>query len=198
MIDNDIDWFANWDGATNMWDRGAEPVNTHIAFLGGRMAGDRYIAPKTGLVSGGIGGIGGYDSETNTARFMLYHCSGPNVNIEEPVQVTIENIGRISNSKVKLRTYVIDDGNANFWPLWWADQTARGLTDADYGWSKYSNHPMDVLQKPEDRQFFMDNLERYKQAAELKYTETEIEVEGGKITLTPALRSNGVVFYEIF
>jgi len=113
------------------------------------------------------------------------------------VRVTIENIGRISGTTVKVTEYIVDDGHANFWPLWWEDQTARGLTDADYDWSKYSNHPMNVLLKPADRQFFLDNKERYAQAAELKCTETEVEVVNGKLTLAPTLQHHGVVFYEI-
>ena len=56
---------------------------------------------------------------------------------------------------------------------------------------------MSGLLKPADRQFFLDNLDRYKQAAELKYTETEVAVEGGAITLTPTIQHHGVVFYEI-
>ena len=202
MIDHDIDWFANWDGATNMWDDGAEPVSTHVAFLGGLMQGDRYIKPGVrGILMhwcNRVGGVGGYDSDTGTARFMLYNFNAnPDRKTAEPVRVTIGNIGRISDTKVTVREYAIDDSHANFWPLWWADQTARGLTDADYDWSKYSNHPMNVLLKPADRQFFLDNLPRYKQAAELKYTETEVTVENGAITLTPTIQHHGVVFYEI-
>jgi len=202
MIENGIDWFANWDGATNMWDDGAEPVSTHVAFLGGRMQHDRYISPTVRGIPmhwrNQVGGVGGYDSETNTARFMLYNFNpSPDRKTAEPVRVTIENIGRISGTKVTVREYVIDDDNANFWPLWWADQTARGLTDADYDWSKYSNHPIHVLLNHADRQFFLDNLPRYRQAAELKFTETEVAVVNGAITLTPTIQHHGVVFYEI-
>jgi len=201
MIDHDIDWFANWDGATNLWDDGAEPVSTHIARLGGSMERDRYIQPKArGFARrwrGQVDGIGGYDSATNTARFMVYNFHpDPDAKTAEPVRVTIANLGRIGGT-VNVKEYVIDDGHANFWPLWWADQTARGLTDDDYDWSKYSNHPLNVLLRDEDKQFFRDNLPRYEQAAALKYTETVMAVEGGKITLTPTLQRHGVVFYEI-
>ena len=58
-----------------------------------------------------------------------------------------------------------------------------------------TTNPMSVLLNEADRQFFMDNLERYRQAAALEYTETEVAVEGGGITLTPTLRHHGVVFY---
>jgi len=202
MIDNDIDWFANWDGATDMWNMGAEPVSTHIAFLGYRMHADRHIRPKTWGIpmhwKSKVDGVGGYDSVTNTARFMVYNFHpDPDTKTAEPVRVTIRGLGAISDTTVTVREYVIDDGHANFWPLWWQDQLDRGLTDADYGWSKYSNHPLSVLQNPADQQFFRDNLARYREAAELKYTETEVAVEGGKITLTPTLQHHGVVFYEI-
>jgi hypothetical protein len=199
MIDSDIDWFANWDGATNMWGRGAEPVSTHVAYLGGRMKNDRYIRPVVWGVPANrrsqVDGVGGYDSETKTARLMVYgYNTDPDATGAEKVRVTVKHIG---GTKATVREYVIDDGNANFWPLWWEDQAARGLTDDDYGWSKYSNHPMYVLQNEEDRQFFLDNLARYQQAAALEYTEREVPVEGGRITLTPTLRCHGVVFYEI-
>ena len=202
MIDNDIDWFANWDGATNMWGDGVEPVSTHVALLGGGMAGDRYIKPGVCGIPmhwrSQVNGIGGYDAAANTARFMVYNFHpDPDTKTTEPVRVTIENIGRISGSKVLVKEYVIDDGHANFWPLWWRDQAGRGLTDADYDWSKYSNHPLNVLLNPADRQFFQDNRARYEQAAELKCTETEVPVKDGKIIFTPTLQHHGVVFYEI-
>jgi len=202
MIDEDIDWFANWDGATNMWNDGVEPVSTHIAYLGGSMMSDRYVKPRAWGIPmhwrSRVNGVGGYDSATNTARFMVYNFHpNPDTKTAEPVRVTIKNLGQISDTKVTVREYIIDDGHANFWPLWWADQTERGLTDADYDWSKYSNHPMNVLLNPADRQFFRDNRDRYAQAAELKYTERQVPVVGGKITLTPTLQHHGVVFYEI-
>jgi len=202
MIDNNIDWFANWDGATNMWNDGVEPVSTHVALLGGSMAGDCYIKPKAWGIPmhwrSQVNGVGGYDSGTNTARFMIYNFHpDPDTKTAEPVRVTVKGLGAVSNATVIVREYVIDDDHANFWPLWWADQCARGLTDADYDWSKYSNHPMNVLLNPADKQFFRDNRERYAQAAALKYTETEVPVERGKITLTPTLQHHGVVFYEI-
>ena len=202
MIDNDIDWFANWDGATNLWDSGVEPVSTHIAFLGGSMANDRYIAPRAWGIPmhwrNRVRGVGGYDSAANTARFMVYNFTAcPDSKAPEPVRIKIEGLGRISGAKVTVKEYIIDDDHANFWPLWWADQTARGLTDADYGWSKYSNNPLSVLNKPEDRQFFLDNKARYEQAAELKYTEYEVPVEDGAILLTPTLQHHGVIFYEL-
>ncbi|MCL2298994.1 MAG: hypothetical protein FWC27_02460 [Firmicutes bacterium] len=202
MVDHDIDWFANWDGATNLWDGGAEPVSTHVAYLGGSMKNDRYIKPMAWGIPmhwrSRVNGVGGYDSAANTARFMVYNFHpDPDAQTAEPLRVTLKNLGRISDTMVTVREYVVDDGHANFWPLWWADQAARGLTDADYDWSKYSNHPLEVLLKAEDRQFFRDNLERYAQAAELKYTETRVPVEGGRITLAPTLQHHGVVFYEI-
>jgi len=202
MIDNDIDWFSNWDGATNMWDDGVEPVSTHVALLGSSMQKDRYIRPEVRGIPmhwrSQVGGIGGYDGVANTARFMIYSFHpDPDTKTAEPVRVTIENLGRISDTAVTVKEYIIDDGHANFWPLWWKDQCGRGLTDADYGWSKYSNHPMDVLLKAEDRQFFLENRARYAQAAALNYTETEVAVKDGKITLEPTLQHHGVVFYEI-
>jgi hypothetical protein len=202
MIENDIDWFANWDGATDMWNMGPEPVSTHVAFLGYRMHADRYIRPKTRGIPmhwrSRVNGVGGYDSAANTARFMVYNFHpDPDTKTAEPVRVTIKGLEAIDSTTVTVREYVIDDDHANFWPLWWQDQLDRGLTDADYGWSKYSNHPLSVLQNHADQQFFRDNLARYREAAELKYTETEVAVEGGKITLTPTLQHHGVVFYEI-
>jgi len=202
MIENDIDWFATWDGALDLWNDGAEPVSTHIAFLGYQMENDRYIKSKTAgrpvCLTDQIDGIGGYDSDTNTARFMIYNYNrSPEAGSAEPVQLTINNVGRINSSKVTVREYLIDDDHANFWPLWWEDQQKRGLTGDDFGiWSRYGNQP--TLVKPEDAQFFQANKTRYQEAAELKYTEYEVPVKNGAIQLTPTLQRHGVGFYEIF
>ncbi|MDR2525002.1 MAG: hypothetical protein LBC83_02235 [Oscillospiraceae bacterium] len=204
MIENDIDFFSSWDGGLNLSNNGVDPVSKHVANLGYKMAGDRFVAPKKSGVpllwclNQDINGVGGYDAETNTARIMAYHFNAnPNAKRVEPLTITIEGLDKIGK-KVKVRQYIIDDNHANFWPLWWADQTAAGFKNEDYGASsQWDVNPAAYSTNPLHGELFNKNLERYRAAAKLQYTEKLYPVQNGKLVLTPTMEHHAVVFYEI-
>ena len=74
-------------------------------------------------------------------------------------------LGNVSGATI---TYVSDEAG-NFWPLWWSDATAAGLSyeAGDYtpGWSNYSDAP--PLMSSKAVGLFQAGLPRYQAAATL-------------------------------
>ena len=204
MIDYDIDWFSAWEFSTSLFGNGIDPVGTHIASLGYTMAEDNYITSRiTGTASdqsNTVRGIGGFNSDDKSARFMVFNFNNnPNSTTSESVCIEVKNMELLSNKKVNVTTYYIDDDNANYWTEWWKDQTEAGLNDSDYrsNWSKYSISPLSVLQSDRGRKLWNDNFNKYRELSLLKPVTTEMTVKNGMLTLTPELQHHGVVFYEI-
>ena len=80
-------------------------------------------------------------------------------------------------AQVKAVVTRVGVSNANFWPLWWADQKAANLsrTNGDYNtWSAYSDAP--PLASKKAHGVFEAGLKAYQAAAVLKSTSIDVVI----------------------
>jgi len=203
LQDLNVDWYSMWGMNTEGTWGGVDSVSAHIANLSYKMVGGKQIKPVlTGSAAGSgneLGGIGGYHAADNKLQLMVYNYNTDmNAAKGEKPAITINNIAPLSGTTVKVRQWIIDDDHGNFWPLWWSDQSARGITDESYPfWSRFSVEVPTALGKKEDRDFWYSREAAYKKKAELTVIESNVTVQGGSLTLVPDMKHHGVVFYEI-
>ncbi|MEI7899663.1 MAG: fibronectin type III domain-containing protein [bacterium] len=202
MVDSDVDWFATWGLTTGGRYGGADNIGTHIANLAFRMAGDKQMTcDVAGVPQPGneIHAVGGYAGTSNTIHLLACnHNNDPGSTTGERCSFTLSNVAPADGSTVTVKQWLVDDNHANWWPSWWADQAAAGLSDSSYGWSKYSQTLPANLTDDAARNLWNSNEVKYIQKAKLVQTDTaEMAVISNTLTLSVSLEHHGVVFYEI-
>lgn len=204
MVEHDIDWFASWPFTTEGIWGGVDPVNVHVAQLFYRMVGEKQLSAEIGGEAGGegneVGVFASLSSDKDVMHVLIYNFN-KDINSEagEALELEINSVIPAHDGSVEAEEWLIDDGHANFWPAWWADQEKRGLTDDAYHWSKYSVQipSRSVLKHDDDREFWYSNEEHYKKLSELKSSVIPAQICSQSITIPVSLGHHGVAFYEI-
>ena len=209
MVDNDVDWFAQWDGGQSTeWFGGARNVAGHIRNLVYKMTGDRVAGTsKTGkpakggsYIDGGdeVDGLVSYDSATHTVHVLAYNSNiEKNAAAAETTTVKLNNIVPVSGNTATVKKWIVDEAHANWWSTWWQDQAKRGLSSYAYFWSRFSSQlPANLLQQA-DKDYWNSRLSVYQSLGKLSYTTQELPIKGNTLTLVNNTAHHGVVFYEI-
>ncbi|MFC5404826.1 carbohydrate binding domain-containing protein [Cohnella soli] len=202
LVDNDVDWFAQWDGG-NITDNGVRTLSGNMRNLLYKMTNGRVAeVTRTGTPTGStdeVDSMASYNDTTHSIHVFAYNNNADkDANTVEPVTINLNHIEPVSGNTVTVKKWIVDDTHANWWATWWQDQTNRGLTDSDYlaAWSKYSGLPF-VLLNQSDKDYFNSRGSVYKSLGDLAYTTQNVAINGNALTFTDNIEHHGVVFYEI-
>ena len=202
MNELDADWISNWGLSTEAFWGGAVAVSTHVANLTSKMAGEQQIGMRIDgqpeHIGNEIDGIASYDGEGKMLYVLVFNYNKDfNADKGESPVITVENIAPAGGSEVMVKTWLIDDEHANFWPQWWKDMNDRGMTNDNFTWSKYSLEVPFIMKNQADRDYWYSREGVYKSLATLDSTVAEVTITDNKLVLEPLLGHHGVVFYRI-
>ncbi|MEO6949379.1 MAG: hypothetical protein ABI123_07115 [Ginsengibacter sp.] len=202
MTDMNADWFSTWGLTTEGGWGGVPSVGTHIASLGYKMAGENraslIVSGKAKDSTNEVNGICSVNTDSNVIHLMVYNYNKNMNSISgETPTIVINNISQTPGAKVSIKQWTIDDTHGNFWPTWWSDQQARGLSNKSFNWSKYSlDVPANLVNKS-DRDYWYSRESVYKSLATMNPVTFTQKIIDNKLVLTPMLSHHGVVFFEI-
>ncbi|HET7118639.1 MAG TPA: hypothetical protein VFI29_19240 [Hanamia sp.] len=202
MIDMNADWFSTWGFTTKGILGGVRSVSAHIASLGYKMAGENrvslIVSGKAKDSTNEINGVCSIDTVSHVVHLMIYNYNdNMNAVSSETPTIVINNISQNHGATVSIKQWTLDDAHGNFWPTWWSDQQARGLSNKSFAWSKYSlNVPANLVNKS-DRDYWYSRESIYKSLATMHPVTVARKIIDNRLVLTPVLSHHGVVFFEI-
>jgi hypothetical protein len=201
LVDNDVDWFSQWEGQQTQGFWGARTVAGNIRDLVYRMTGEQLAgitvsgAPASGADE--VEAMATYDAARNVVHVLVYNNNpDPNATGAETITLDLVNLTP-SDGTVRVKKWIVDETHANWWSTWWQDQTSRGLSDDAYVWSKYSSMLPGNLLNQADVDYWNSRLSVYTALGELVATTEELPLSGGSLSLVHDAAHHGVVFYEI-
>lgn len=206
MAENDMDYMARWYVNTDRYfgTDVVNPVESNFANLAHRLSNsamlERTLTPTARNIGNEINGIAGYDEDTGTYGVLVYnHDMNPAGSAGERFTTSIDGVVA-TGAGVTVRSYRIDDDNANFWPTWAADMATRGMGSSSFGtrWSKDTwTIPSDLVSSA-DRAYWYSRVPTYQGLAQLQSVTESATLAGGTLTLaTTELPAHGVMYYEI-
>ena len=202
MTDMDADWFSTWGFTTQGIWGGVPSVSAHIAALANKMAGEKrvslIVSGKAKDSTNEINGVCSINTDSQVVHLMVYNYNN-NMNVvsSETPAIVINNISQTSGAKVSIEKWTVDDTHGNFWPTWWSDQKARGLSNKSFAWSKYSLNVPENLVNKSDRDYWYSRESTYKSLATMHPVTITRKIIANRLVLTPVLSHHGVVFFEI-
>ena len=105
---------------------------------------------------------------------------------ETPI-IVINNISQTLGATVSVKQWTVDDTHSNFWPRWWSDLKARGLSNKSFAWSKYSLNIPENLVNKSDRDYWYSRESMYKSLATMQPVMVTRKIIDNKLILTPVL-----------
>lgn len=228
MVNVDVDYCTSWALTTaytmvpSMSDQfevfsGIPVVSANLRNLTFRMAGSNQLTTgRTGTPTGAgniVDCLAGFNPQQQVLRVLVYNYNdSPDATASEDVSITIEHAKPLGEN-VTVRTWRLDEDHGNWWKLWWADLSTRGIDastfkdtswkDANYPgngatYSKWSPVLPNGLAKPGDIELWNSRQEAYRAAGTMK-PETEHMTPGpdGRLMLRTTLKPHGVTLFEV-
>lgn len=202
MVEHDIDYFSTWGLTTERLWGGANALTSNLANLVYRMTGSRMVGGRK--IEGSddrwneIDAMVSYDEESQTLHVLVFNNSrSPVAGSDETFELRVDHVRSVGDGPVTVERWRLDDEHGNWWPTWFEDQKARGLSDDAYDWSMYSVEIPRVLIRREDREFWRSREAEYIRLGQLTSEVFEMEVEENALVLKDDIARQGVVYYEI-
>lgn len=202
MSDINAHWFSGWSLTTKgIWE-GLLPVGTHVAALGYKMVGNQRlgvaVSGTPADTANKVDAMASYDKKSGTVRVLLYNFNNNmhSASAENTV-VTLRNVSAAAGKTVQVKQWTVDDTHGNFWPTWWKDMNAQGITNDDFVWSKYSIDLPSNMRTQSAKDFWNSKEPGYYQLTKLEPVTQTIAVKNNTLVLPVTLAHHGVTFYEI-
>lgn len=202
MSDINAHWFSGWSLTTKgIWE-GLLPVGTHVSALGYKMVGNQRlgvaVSGTPADTSNEINAMASYDKKSGTVRVLLYNFNNNmNSTSAENTAITLQHISPAAGKTVQVKQWTVDDTHGNFWPTWWKDMHAQGLTNDDFVWSKYSIDLPSNMRTQSAKDFWNSKEPGYYPLTKLEPVTQTVEVKNNTLVLPVTLAHHGVTFYEI-
>jgi hypothetical protein len=210
-LDHNLSSITRWSWSSNrMFGIIDMPVN-NLAKLSYKMAGDKQLAVrKEGAArhaDNQVEAVVSFNQEDNKLRVLIYnHNKNFLSTLDDDYNVLIENLPG-KNRKLKVSKWLVDESHSNFWTTWWEEQgkdVELGPMKGEYGMaghiniSTFDSFAVEAFKNEEDKEFFMENLERYKELNELMDPEQlKARIKDNTLMLEGIVGHHGLVFYEI-
>ncbi|MCP4312842.1 MAG: hypothetical protein GY790_16385 [Bacteroidetes bacterium] len=210
-LDHNLSSITRWSWSSNrMFGIIDMPLN-NLAKLSHKMAGDQKMdVVRSGAAKHAdnqLESVVSLNSEGDKIRVLIYnHNKDWLSEVDDEYRIILDNIPG-KDRKVKVSQWRVDEDHSNFWNTWWEEQgkdVELGPMEGEYGMaghisiSPFDSFAVEAFENEEDREFFMENLERYKELNKLMDPlKSKARIKDNVLTLEGMVKHHGLVFYEI-